>query len=201
MSTIRVGICAGVVLALLALSALARETIAIPLGEAPDVDGEFSAAEWGGAARVRFTTDGGAVGVVAHLLQAAGELYVAFDFAENPTGELIVPEILIDPDNAKSPEWGSDDWWFHVSAQNCDKQGGRDDYSRCGLVRPQWWARPNYAPEPHSVPLPAIEVRIPLSMIGVESGATFGLALTGHSWPSDTLGGWPNEVSPDRPAT
>jgi len=186
---------------LLGLSALGQATIEIPLGEAPDIDGEFTAVEWTGAARVDFSTNHGETVTAVHLLQAAGELYVAFEFFENPTGELIVPEILIDPDNAKSAGWEADDWWFHVSAQNCDDQGTYGNYSRCGLVRPQWSARPNYAPEPHSIPLPAIEVRIPLPMIEVESGSTFGLALAARSWPSDTAGGWPSGASADNPAT
>ncbi|MBU0595253.1 hypothetical protein KJ567_01035, partial [Candidatus Bipolaricaulota bacterium] len=101
----------------------------------------------------------------------------------------------------KTTEWSVDDWWFHVSAQDCEAQGEYDVYTRCGRTRPLWSGKPNFAPDPDSVPLGAIEVRIPLSMVGILPGDVFGLALRVLAWPSDTLGHWPAGAAIASPAT
>ena len=191
------------ILTLLAAAAAipAAASVEIPLGEPPSIDGEFSHAEWAGATRVEFTANEGRIAIIGHLLQSACELYVAFEFAENPDGEIVIPEILIDPDNSKAEAWEPDDWWFHVSAQNCDAEGGYDDYSRCALRRPNWIGRPNFAPDPHSVPLPAIEIRIPFWMVGISSEAPFGLTLSALAFPSETRGSWPTDAEIDHPST
>jgi hypothetical protein len=41
------------------------------------------------------------------------------------------PEVLLDLNNDKSADWQTDDWWFHVSATDCENQGEWGDYSVC----------------------------------------------------------------------
>jgi hypothetical protein len=163
----------------------------------------FTAAEWQGAAKVEFAAAAGAVHVRVHLVHDSARLYVGFEYVENSGGELVMPEILIEPGNGKAPTWQPDDWWFHVSAQDWDAQGGYDDYSRshCGIVRPLWSGVPNFATDSNSVALPAIEVQIPLSMIPLSTGVAFGLSLTVDSWPSDARGYWPEGADIKSPAT
>lgn len=173
----------------------------IPLGSAPEVDGAFDPSEWSDATTVEFTVNDGVIDVRVHLVHDDEQLYVAFEYVVNPDAELIIPEILIDPNNGKSQDWADDDWWFHVSAQNCDAQGEYDNYGRCGLARPAWLGRPNFAPGSASVPLDAIEIRIPFSMVGIAPGEPFGLSLTVNAWPSDTRGYWPDGGSIESPAT
>lgn len=173
----------------------------VPLGDAPEVDGAFDPSEWSDATTVAFAANAGAIEVRVHLLHDAEWLYVAFEYVANPDSELVIPEILIDSDNGKTEEWTGDDWWFHVSAQNCDAQGEYDNYGRCGLTRPAWLGRPNFAPGSASVPLDAIEIRIPVSMAGIAPGEPFGLSLTVNAWPSDTRGYWPDGGSIESPAT
>ncbi len=180
---------------------LDAEPLRIPFGAAPVVDGAFTATEWPGATTVEFVAAGGAVRVRVHLIHDGNRLYVAFEYVENPGGELVIPEIVIDPNNGKAAAWQADDWWFHVSAQDCDAQGGFDNYARCGITRPLWSGMPNFKPDPYSVALPAIEVVIPLSMTSLAIGVPFGVALTVNSWPSDTRGYWPDGASILSPAT
>ena len=180
---------------------LGAEPLRIPFGVAPVVDGTFTAAEWYDATTVEFVAAAGAVHVRVHLVHDATRLYIAFEYVENPTGELVIPEILIDPNDGKAAEWQADDWWFHVSAQDCDAQGGFDNYARCGITRPLWSGMPNFQPDPNSVALPAIEVQIPLSMVSLAPGAVFGLSLTVNAWPSDTRGYWPEGAEIKSPAT
>jgi hypothetical protein len=179
------------------------EPLQIPFGAAPVVDGAFTAAEWHDAATVEFVAATGAVHGRVHLVHDGTRLYVGFEVVENPGGELVIPEILIDPNNGKAPSWQADDWWFHVSAQDCDAQGGYDNYSRshCGVTRALWSGMPNFAPDPNSVALPAIEVQTPLSMVPLSTGAVFGLSLTVNAWPSDTRGYWPEGADIKSPAT
>jgi hypothetical protein len=177
------------------------EPLQIPFGVAPVVDGVFDAVEWGGAAKIEFVAAAGAVHVRIHLIHDGNRLYVAFEYVENPGGQLVIPEILLDPNDGKVATWQADDWWFHVSAQDCDAQGGVDNYTRCGITRPLWSGMPNFAPDPYSVPLPAIEVQIPLSMVPLSTGVVFGLSLTVNSWPGDTRGYWPEGAKIESPAT
>jgi L-ascorbate metabolism protein UlaG (beta-lactamase superfamily) len=173
----------------------------IPLGSAPVIDGTFDPLEWLDATTIAFTANAGAIDVRVHLVHDGEELYAAFEYPKYPDGELIMPEILIDADNEKEEDWEDDDWWFHVSAQNCDARGEYDNYGRCGLTRPAWLGRPNFAPGSASAPLDAIEIRIPLGMVGIASGEPFGLALTVDAWPSETRGYWPDDASIESPAT
>lgn len=173
----------------------------IPLGSAPVIDGAFDPSEWSDATTVTFNAHAEAIDVRVHLVHDGEQLYIAFEYPKYPDGELIIPEVLIDPDNGKTVHWADDDWWFHVSAQNCDAQGEYDNYGRCGLARPHWLGRPNFAPGNASVPLDAIEIRIPLSMAGITSGVPFGLSLIVNAWPSDTRGYWTEGASIESPAT
>ncbi|MFC2078427.1 DPP IV N-terminal domain-containing protein [Candidatus Bipolaricaulota bacterium] len=191
---------AAAVLVICAVSVVAAQ-IDIPLGSSPAIDGAFTASEWLDAMTVEFTANAGTIHVRVHLVHDAEQLYVAFEYLEYPDGELVIPEILIDPNNGKSEMWASDDWWVHVSAQNCDAQGEYDNYDRCGLTRPLWRGRPNFASGDDSVPLDAIEIRIPLSMLEIPIGKVFGLGLTVNAWPSETRGYWPAAASIDSPAT
>lgn len=181
----------------------AAEPLEIPWGTAPRIDGIFGPAEWEGSATVQMEAGRGTIEVHVHLVHDGQQLYLAFEYVENPGGELVIPEILIDSDNGKLPTWQVGDWWFHVSAQDCDAQGTYDDYSRahCGIRRALWTGMPNFAPDPYSVPLPAIEVQIARSMVPLSTGAAFGLSLTVYAWPSDTRGYWPDGASIASPAT
>jgi hypothetical protein len=190
------------VVAAAAASASAAQ-LGIPFGVAPVIDGAFDAAEWSDAAKLELFTDAGAVHARVHLMHDGERVYIAFEYVENAGGELVIPEILVDPDNGKAATWQADDWWFHVSAQDCDAQGAYDDYSRshCGITRAQWAGLPNFAPDPYSVPLPAIEIAIPFSMLPASAGPAFGLCLTVSAWPSETRGYWPADADIRSPAT
>ena len=140
----------------LTIAGLAAEPLGIPFGTSPVIDGLFLATEWDDAVRVDFSAAEGAAIVWVHLKHDGEYLYLAYEYPEYPTyteypfGELIIPEILLDPDNAKTADWAEDDWWLHVSAQNCEAQGEYDDY---GLPRPQplLWGNTNaYSADLHA---------------------------------------------------
>lgn len=176
-------------------------TLEIPLGVTPEIDGAFDASEWAGATTVEFAANERAVQVRAHLVHDGEYLFVAFEYIKNLDAELVLPEVLIDAGNEKTEDWADGDWWFHVSAQNCEAQGEFDNYGRCGLTRPHWLGRPNFAPGAASEALPAVEIRIPLDLVGIAVEVPFGLSLTVNAWPSDTRGYWPEEADITMPAS
>jgi len=197
------GVLIGAALAILlaGLVVAGAAPLEIPLGSAPEIDGILEREEWGDATTIDFTANDGAIEIRVYLLHDGEQVYVAFDYVANRNAELIIPEVLIDADNGNTEGWAGDDWWFHVSAQNCEARGTYEDYGRCGLTRPLWRARPNFAPSPNSVAIPAVEIRIPLEMVGISPGALFGLSLTVNAWPSDTRAYWPVGASIENPAT
>jgi L-ascorbate metabolism protein UlaG (beta-lactamase superfamily) len=173
----------------------------IPLGSAPVIDGVFWPSEWEGAAIVELSANDGTIGVRVYVVHDEERLYFAFEFDENPGGKVIAPEIYIDADNGKTNDWASDDWWFHVSAKDCDAHGGFGSAGECAEVRAQWTACPNYRPVHPPIPLEAIEIEIPIDVVQVGVGKPFGLALAGLCWPSDTQAHWPEGASIESPAT
>ena len=178
----------------------AAEPLEIPWGTAPRIDGIFGPAEWEGSATVQMEAGHGTIEVHVHLVHDGQQLYLAFEYVENPHDELIFPEILISPSGVRTDEWADVDWWFHVSATNCDAQGTYDDYSRCAYMRPLWLGRPNYPTRGYQA-VHATEIRIPFSMVGIEPGRPFGLALSVDCYPSETRGYWPDGASVSSPAT
>jgi len=61
--------------------------------------------------------------VRVHLVHDGDRFHIAFESVENTEGELVTPEALIDPDDSRIEARSHDDWWFHVSAQDCDTRG------------------------------------------------------------------------------
>ena len=175
--------------------------LAIPWGSAPVIDGVFRPSEWEGAAIVELSANDGTIGVRVHVVHDEERLYFAFEFDENPGGKVIAPEIYIDADNGKTNDWASDDWWFHVSAKDCDAHGGFGSAGECAEARVLWTACPNYRPVNPPIPLEAIEIEIPIDVVQVGVGKQFGLALAGLCWPGDTQAHWPEGASIEHPAT
>jgi len=172
------------VVLILTAPALGVDRLEIPHGSSPTIDGAFQLEEWEDGVLVEFTAAHGEASILVYVKHDDDYLYAGFEYPDYPDGELLLPEVLIDPNNEKSELWSADDWWFHVSAQNCDGQGGYGDYNRCGRTRSGWLGRPNFLPGSRSVPLDAIEIRISLELADLALGTPFGLALTLEAWPA-----------------
>ena len=173
----------------------------IPMGSAPVIDGVFRPPEWEGAAIVELSANDGSIGVRVYVVHDEERLYFAFEFDENPGGKVVAPEIYIDADNGKTNDWASDDWWFHVSAKDCDAHGGFGSAGECAEARALWTACPNYRPVDPPIPLEAIEIEIPIDVLQVGVGKPFGLALAALCWPGNTQAHWPEGAAIERPAT
>lgn len=161
------------ILTLLSVCANAQPTIQIPLGTPALADGINDPGEWDDAESVEITVSASKK-VQVRYKHDGSNLYVAY-WGSLESANIRFPELLLDPQNDKSPAWQPDDWWFHVSATDCESQGQHSNYSNCNLAQPDWTGAPNMtqgAPYTDS-----IEVMIPFSKVGIQNGDTLGLAF------------------------
>jgi hypothetical protein len=103
-------------------------------------------------------------------------LYFLF-FGGIMTNGFRFPEINIDVNNDKSQQWMNDDWWFHVSAIDCENNEAPGVYDNCSLEKETWLAVNNYTQQ--NGPQETIEVMIPFELIGLvkNNDAEIGLCL------------------------
>lgn len=156
---------------LLSALCIGQNTI-VPSGTAVSVDGHFSVQEWSDAQQVNFPISAG-YSTQVYFKHDANNLYVAF--AGNlQTAGFYFPEIMIDANYSRSTSLEADDWWFHVSATDCEYQGAYGNYANCQVVRPNWTAAPNFQ---SGQVLDTVEIEIPLSTIMVNQHDTIGIAF------------------------
>jgi hypothetical protein len=174
----------------------AQTSIVIPLGTAPVFDGSVGASEWIDADSLFINTAAGDVKV----LYKHDCLNLNIVFVGNlESANINFPEVLIDVNNDKPTAWESDDSWFHVSATDCNFQGGYADYSNCAMVQSDWIGIPNIST---GAPITdTIEIQIPLSTAGILSptdtiGIAFAVTNTFSIWEL-----WPATASTSSPAT
>ncbi|MDH4158432.1 MAG: hypothetical protein OEW00_14270, partial [candidate division Zixibacteria bacterium] len=171
----------------------------IPYGSSVVVDGNIVSDEWGDAAVRQFQV-GSLIVVTVMAKHDGANLLVAYNYQFVQQEYLCVPEVLIDTENDKSENWMSDDWWFHVSATDCDANGTYNVWNGCSVVQPDWEGVPNFEMVPEPPRLDTFEVRIPFTKIGVTVGDTIGLALRAEC-VSSIYGYWPAGATIESPAT
>jgi len=168
----------------------------IPLGTSPLIDGIINAGEWSDAATREFAIDGH-VAITVMIKHDGTNLLAAYYYLFEQEENLCFPELLIDAGNDKTEDWLNDDWWFHVSATDCEAHGTYDVWNDCSVVQPDWQGVPNFK---SSQPLDTFEVAIRLVKIGVAPGDTIGLAFRAEYVPY-IYGYWPTAAMAESPAT
>lgn len=167
-----------------------------PLGNAAIIDGIASANEW---------TDADSLILGPNSIDEVKVFFkhhnntMYFLLCGNLESRLQFPEISFDVNNSKSANWESDDWWFHVSATDCESQGIFDNYDSCLIDHGTWQAEPNMT---QGLPnTDTIEISIPFSKIGFNSflGDTLGMTIIlrnisggANVWPSNSQVYQPN---------
>jgi hypothetical protein len=172
----------------------------LPQGTAIVADGVIGDAEWQDA-KILFVNLSESVRVKVLAKHDGTNLLAAFISDLNPNRTLFMPELVVDTSLDRAVSWQADDWWFHVSASDCQSNGRWGDYSTCRVVQPDWVGVPNY---PMNDPSPALierfEIRIPLSKLGLAAGDTCGLAFT-VEFVSDQRAIWPPTAGMSQPRT
>src|SRR5687767_5395371 len=101
----------------------AQLIINVPYGAASTIDGTFSPGEWDDANMLVLTASPQTKVLYKH---DSSNFYIAF--AGNLQSGNKFPEILLDINNAKTSGWQDDDWWFHVSATDCEYKAEYGNY-------------------------------------------------------------------------
>lgn len=175
------------VLIFLSTSVCTAQTIIIPEGTTPVIDGTVSSGEWSDADSVIINISASSECKVLFKHDCTN-LYLAYlDNLESMA--VLFPEILFDINHSQSAAWEADDWWFHVSATDCYYQGGYGVYTNCVMSHPNWSGVPNFVSGPPNTD--TVEIRIPFTTINMSMPDTIGIAfvLTNtatvwHQWPS-----------------
>lgn len=179
--------------------AMAQESLSIPFDTPATIDHFASPGEWDGTVK-RLIQHASGRSTTVSLKHDGQKLFARF---EGNLGSSVIrfPEILIDTRNEKSSEWDNNDWWFHVSASDCESVGKPADYSTCAAVKPSWQAEPNMGASGEVID--TIEIAIPLAFIGLNAVTfpyTMGLALevtnTATNWEY-----WPAAADVNDPST
>ncbi len=150
----------------------------------PTIDGQIIMNEWSAADSVLIDL-GGNSKVTVKFMHDGSNFYFAF-LNNLESFNIRFPEILLDPQNDKSTNWMSDDWWFHVSATDCESNTAANDYSNCLLVQPDWQALNNFA---SGLPYTdTVEISIPFSKLNYiptlpdTIGIAFDVTNTFSAW-------------------
>ncbi|MGK7390261.1 MAG: hypothetical protein ACNS60_07915 [Candidatus Cyclobacteriaceae bacterium M2_1C_046] len=103
-------------------------TIAIPKGHPITIDGEMKSEEWSDAATKTIPLNE-EVEITVYIKYDEDNIYLGFTgFSEKYNRW---PEMLIDLKNDRSGLMNDDDWWFHISFQDCIQQGNFNTWDTC----------------------------------------------------------------------
>lgn len=153
------------------------EIIEIPFGNSVVINGEIEPLEWVDSDTIILN---GSSSNEVSVIYKHDSKNIFFAFLGNLQSNNRMPEILFDIDDDKNSSWKSDDWWFHVSATDCEYQGEYGNYQNCQLKRPNWLAEPNMMPGPNpSSFVDTIEIAIPFSTLNIDINTigTIGISV------------------------
>lgn len=174
----------------------AQNNLDIPFSNHPKADGVMKPGEWDGAGSVDIAILPGKKATV-RFLHDKSNLFLAFT-GNLESANLRFPEVLIDLHNEKSASWKGNDWWFHVSAMDCENMGAPNVFNDCEIIQSDWQAAPNFV---QGAPMTdTVEIKIPFSKIGTDDHEALGIAFvvtnTFSAWNM-----WPPSADVNKPST
>lgn len=180
-------------------SLFAQNILYIPYGTTPTIDGSITTGEWDESDTVSISIMGGSREVLVLYKHDSLNLYLAY-LGNLASSNIRFPEAMLDINHDQSVDWMSDDWWFHVSATDCESVGQPSNYDSCQLIRHNWTGVPNFVPAAPNVD--TVEIQIPFNTINLDITIvdTIGIALdvsnTFSVWEY-----WPGTADVSSPAT
>ncbi len=171
-------------------------------GKKVHIDGVIEKGEWCDS-KIYLFDETEIVNTKVYLKHDGEKLLLAYIFEDlTDTNEFVMPEFFIDTKLNKGEQWQSDDYWFHVSAQDCYAVGKREDYTHCRADFLLWRASPNWPFDGQKFErINAIEISVPFQLLGIEAGQTIGLCLSQVIFPGDIRKNIPAEAHEDKPST
>lgn len=177
---------------------LCAQTLEFPLDtNMVTVDGIMQPSEWSNAETVMI-----GVNTVDNIQVMYKHDNTAMHFAftgKLESANMLFPEVLIDPQNIGGSSWSIGQWWFHVSATDCENDTAYGMYSNCMAVQPDWEGAPNFTPG--NPMTDTVEISIPFSKIGFDPATmdTMGMVMmvTNTSTAFHTYPGTADKDVPD----
>lgn len=126
------------------------------------IDGNITTTEWQGAETILINVNT-AETISVMFKHDNSAMYFAFS-GKLESANSLFPEVLIDPQNKGGNNWTNGQWWFHVSATDCEDSTGYGIYNNCMTVQPGWSGAPNFTPGPPDTD--SVEIRIPFGKVG-----------------------------------
>lgn len=171
-----------------------NHTICIPYGKSILVDGLISLGEWDDADSVHIINNNQKT-TVKYKHDSLNLYFVYLGHLES-AGH--VPELVLDLNNDKSSTWLADDWWFHVSATDCESQGVPNNYNNCQVIQPGWEGVPNMTSGPPFTD--TIEIKITFTKVGISLYDTIGIAFDVTNTYNEWIF-WPSGANINNPST
>ena len=176
----------------------ASQTV-IPAIYAQDIvtDGIITVNEWLSSSTISISAPGNSIKV--HVAYDSLYLYVLY-YGKLESANTLFPELLLDINNSKSNAWENDDWWFHVSATDCENQGAYGVYTNCAVTQTHWIGAPNFNVGPPITD--TVEMAIEWSKIGFDpfSGNDLGISLLASN-TANLWYGWPATYNRNNPSS
>lgn len=113
----------------------------------------------------------------------------------------LLPEFFIDTKYDQGKIWSEDDYWFHVSAQDCYSIGKREDYTHCRVEGEGWKAMPNYPFGDSYKKIESFEIMVPFEFLRIKPGQKIGLCLSLSIYPGEHRINYPESADEDVPST
>lgn len=183
-------------LGLISSSVIAQNVIYPRVYNAVQIDGHLSAGEWD-------LQDYVGIDITPNVYSKAyyqyDVQYLYFAFTDHLGPQFRFPEVLLDLNLDRDTAFASDDWWFHVSATDCEYQGAYGVYDSCQEVRPNWIGIPNanaaFYPD-------TFEMAIPWSTLNFypQAGDSIGIAFVNTNTTFEWFH-WPLMADHYRPDT
>ena len=172
----------------------------IPVGGSIKVDGVIEPKEWNDAASFAFAKSD-IVTAKVFAKHDGAHLLLAYIYENPKDSTYILPEFFIDTKFTKGKIWGQDDFWFHVSAQDCFAIGKREDYSLCSRDDAPWKAVPNYPYGDAYKKIDVFEISVPFELVKVVPGQTVGICFSIAIFPGELRLNHPQSSHEDVPET
>ncbi len=174
----------------------AQAIICIPYGIPAVMDGQITAGEWADADSIQIALNA-TQNVTVKFKHDSLNLYLVYrNYLESA---FRFPEIVLDVNNDKSTAWQNDDWWFHVSATDCESNGTPSVYTNCLAVQQDWEGVPNMAQGPPITD--TIEMRISLAKVGINLSMNPVIGLAFDVSNTVTVWSWPLNANINNPYT
>lgn len=154
-----------IILVVLFATSVSAQHIEFPLDtNSVTIDGDITAAEWQNAETILINVN--TAETVSVMFKHDGNaMYFAFS-GKLESANSLFPEVLADPKNTGGSAWSNGQWWFHVSATDCEDSTGYGIYNNCMAVQPDWLGAPNFTVGPPATD--SVEIRIPFSKVGFD---------------------------------